>query len=134
MNDLVRKLEAQHRALERVVSEVNAALNGKDPAGVASGLGKLQSMIHAHLSLENSQFYPAFESGGSRKGVEVARMFAQNMRLIADGLGVFFNRYSTPPSDLARFEREWKSMVDVLANRIAAEEQTLHPMFEALAG
>lgn len=59
-------------------------------------------------------------------------MFAQNMRLIADGLAGFFDRYATPPSDLSRFEREWSSMVEVLSQRITAEEQTLHPMFEAL--
>lgn len=135
MNKLVTTLEAQHRALERIVGEVDAALASKDPTAISDRLRRLKTTFEVHLTLENTQFYPVFraEQTRARASAEVAQMFAQNMKLIGEGLSAFFTRYAVPPEDLARFEREWRSTATVLGNRIAAEEQTLHPMFEALA-
>jgi hypothetical protein len=135
VNKLVTTLEAQHRALERIVGEVDVALASKDPTTIADRLRRLKSTFEVHLALENAQFYPTFQAERARAqaSAEVAQMFAQNMKLIGEGLSAFFTRYAAPPQDLARFEREWRSTVTVLGNRIAAEEHTLHPMFEALA-
>lgn len=132
MTKLLSTLEAQHRALERIVGEVDEALKAADAGLVADRVRRLRTTLEVHLALEKAQFYPAFESGKAHASTSVARMFSQNMALIAEGLTGFFTRYSQPPADLARFEREWRATVGVLSSRISAEEKTLHPMFEAL--
>lgn len=134
MSDLMTTLEAQHRALERTVEEIERALASRDAERIADRLHKLRAALEAHLSLEGSQFYPAFQTERARKHPSggVAQIFAQNMRLIAEGLTAFFVRYANPPPDLARFEREWRATRTVLSQRIAAEEKTLHPLFRAV--
>jgi hypothetical protein len=134
LTKLLSTLEAQHRALERIAGEVEEALKAGEPGLVADRVRRLRTTLEVHLALEKAQFYPAFETGKAetQASAGVARMFSQNMKLIAEGLTGFFTRYSQAPTDLVRFEREWRATVGVLSSRISAEEKTLHPMYEAL--
>jgi len=132
--NIVDAVEAQHRSLERVVREIQAAVDRQDAAAASEKLTQLKQLLVAHLALENAQFYPRFVELAARQPrvLKVAELFQTNMKTIAEGVMVFFERYEGKPVDFATFTPEWNSTVKTLAARIQQEEQTLHPMFRRL--
>jgi hypothetical protein len=135
MGNLVETLETQHRLLERIVVQIEAAIEDGNAGAVGEQLKQLHGAFAAHVALENRDFYPAFELAKDVKADSrnIARLFSTNMRLIAEGLGMFLKRYLDRPIELERFEREWRPVAQTLAQRIASEEKTLHPLFERLS-
>ncbi|MBS2031840.1 MAG: hemerythrin domain-containing protein [Deltaproteobacteria bacterium] len=133
MNTLVETLETQHRALERLVAEVFAALKAGDAAAIPEPLGKLDRLLTQHFNLEQAQFYPTLnELAATDPAIStVAQAFATNMQTIAGGLLGFFKRHRGP-IDLATFAPDWKKTVEILSRRLVDEEKTLHPLFDRL--
>ena len=136
MAKLVNTLESQHRLLERMVGQIDAAIRERNPGALGLHLRSLHDAFLAHVTLENRDFYPVFDvaRGATEDHRQVARLFATNMRLIAEGLNAFFARHLDKPIELATFEREWRPVVQTLSQRIASEEHTLHPIFNRLVG
>jgi len=137
MPKIVETLETQHGLLQTVVAEIDHALAANRMDEVAAKLSRMRTALEAHLALENAEFYPAMvgmaELQQQPQMLQIVKLFDQNMRVIADGVIKFFDRYAGKPIERARFEPEWRSLVCVLSQRIEDEERTLHPIHTRLA-
>ncbi|MBX5484431.1 MAG: hemerythrin domain-containing protein [Myxococcaceae bacterium] len=132
---LVDALEAQHRALEKAVGEVQAAYAAGHAANVGAKVSAMRKLLEGHLALENTQLYPKIVemAAGRQNMLELAKLFQTNMATIAEGLVQFFERFEGQAVDLEAFGPEWKTIVETLTARIKQEEATLHPMFRRLS-
>lgn len=134
---IVETLETQHGLLQNVVMEIDRALVEGRLDQVSAQLVRLRAALEAHLELENAEFYPSMltmaEKQQQPQMLQIVQIFDQNMRVIADGVVKFFDRFAGKPIDRAQFEPQWRSVVGVLARRIEDEESTLHPIHQRLA-
>jgi hypothetical protein len=134
MTDLIQTLKAQHSAVLRLVGTIDDALKQGDAQAVSTQLRQLQTALTAHLALEDRELYP----GLIALGVELkdhnlessARVFQGNMERVTEALVSFLSRHEKPATDLAAFERDWRTIVGVLGARVRSEETSLYPLFE----
>lgn len=129
-------LESQHRALEQLLLELGAATKSGEAAAIQPALKRVRTLLHAHLQLEDTQFYPVLLrlAGDSKNDslAATAQLFQQNMQRIAEGVMAFFERYDAELPNVGQFKNDLKLNVDILAKRMAEEERTLHPMLRRL--
>ncbi len=97
-------------------------------------LDRLKTALLAHLQLEDTELYPGLQRLGKATGQPslqtTADLFASNMKRITDAVTGFLGRYEGKNFDVIAFNRDWKSIVEVLGSRIQSEETTLFPMYE----
>ena len=135
MKTIVETLELQHRALEQEVAVFQAAFDQKDLPGVRTGLDRLESILVAHLKLENTEFYPAFlEKAQGDPSHQTVSLFQQNLGRIGEGLIAFFGRWQGPltPARLDALQPEWTSTLKLLEARLRDEDKILHPIHRRL--
>jgi hypothetical protein len=136
MTGIIETLETQHGLLRKLAAEIDRALAEGRMDQVAAQVLKMRTALEAHVALENADFYPAMVGMAERQGqpqmLQIVKLFDQNMRVIAEGLTRFFNRFAGKPFERASFEPEWKALAKVLAQRIEDEESTLHPIHRRL--
>lgn len=136
MRSIVDTLETQHRALEQGVAALELALKANQLEQVRAELAKLCALLEAHLHLERTQFYPDFVAragqGANPALGDIAQLFRANMETIAEGVLGFCRRFDKGIADRAGFQKEWRTTLRILAQRLSDEETTLHPMYRKL--
>lgn len=134
---ILAPIQAQHRAISDLALSLDQAVTAWQPDRIHSLVVKLRDALDGHVALENHEFYPTLNrlSAANADTERMVKLFDDNMRRIADGLTSFFGRFAEKPElDRASFEREWRSVLRILSQRLRDEEGTLHPLFERLAG
>jgi hypothetical protein len=135
MKTIVETLELQHRAVEAEVALFQQALQRLDADGVRAGLDRLETMLVAHIKLENADFYPAFLAKAQGDPVhQTVSLFQQNLARIGEGLVGFFGRWKGPltAARLEALKPEWDSALKLLAGRLRDEDKVLHPIYRRL--
>ena len=94
-------------------------------------------MIVAHNALEDRELYPTLIAAGQHGEhaplATTAKLFADNMLRISEGMMAFFNRHDPRNLDLAKFEADFKNFTGLMGSRITAEETTLYPIYERIS-
>jgi hypothetical protein len=134
MSSLVETLKAEHAAVLLMVGQLQIELNATELDKVSQTLTRLKVALLAHLAREDAELYPGLvemaEKAGDASMARGARAFQDNMKRISEGLVAFLGKYEGKKFDVVAFNRDWKSIVEVLGARITAEETTLYPMYE----
>ena len=132
--DLIATLKSHHRAVEKLVAEINDALTRGDIPTVKKNLGTLKTALLGHLALEDAQLYPGLVKAAERKKDEAmsatVTRFSTNMEKIGVGLKAFLTKYDGQEFQAKAFSSEWKNIVTTLSTRITAEECSLYPLYE----
>lgn len=137
MPNLIDTLKSDHAVILTLVLELQSHLHAEERALLRLGLTKLKGALVDHLHREGAALYPGLirmaEQAGDEPAASVSRVFQANMKEFSSGLLAFLEQYEGEQFDLARFDRDWKSMVELLGSHIATEETLLYPMFEQAA-
>jgi hypothetical protein len=135
MKTIVETLEAQHRVIEQEVASFANALEMENLERARLGLDRLETMLLAHIKLENTEFYPAFLARAEGEPVhQTVSLFQQNLARIGEGLLTFFQRWRGPltPLRLQALRPEWAAALKLLAGRLRDEDKVLHPIHRKL--
>lgn len=131
--DLVATLKEQHAAVQKLVGALDEAIGRGDDAKCRELMRTMGSALMGHLALEDRELYPGLvkfaEEQDDRHLATVARTFMENMARISGALVGFVERHSSGNVGLDRLRAEWPAVRQTLAQRIAAEETTLYPLF-----
>lgn len=135
--ELIQTLKTQHQHLEQLIAAIDAGFQRADAAEVARQVTALKRTLVAHLELEDKRLYPelisAAESRNEPAQVALAKMFSANMGRISEALLKFVGRFDgQSPADPARFASEWKTIRQVLVERVRSEEASLYPLYGRL--
>lgn len=135
MKSIVETVELQHRAVEREVAALEAALQEKAPAALRGSLDRLEVMLTAHVKLEHDELYPALLARAEGDAAhETVRLFQENLVRIGEGLLGFFKRWRGD-LDAQRIEAlgaDGAGVLRLLQGRLRDEERVLHPIFRRL--
>jgi hypothetical protein len=135
MQQLVATLKAQQRAVQKMVSQVDAALAHGDSRAISAALSELKSALRIHLDLEDNQLYPALsEAANKRRRDSVAglvRTFTDNVSVVSATMHEFLRRWEGAELEMDAFRADWAEFVGVLTKRIDTAETRLYPLYEA---
>ena len=135
MKTITETLELQHRAIEQEVATFANALKMESLQDARTGLDRLETMLLAHIKLENTEFYPAFLARAEGDPVhQTVSLFQQNLARIGEGLISFFARWKGPltPLRLQALQPEWAAALKLLNGRLRDEDKVLHPIHRKL--
>jgi regulator of sigma D len=131
--DLITTLIAQHNELRTQMQRLDSlALPGKEAADeIVPALAVFKQALLAHLSLENTQFYPVVleKFKDNKPETETLHRFIEEMKNIEKAVLVFLGKYGAQEavvSDSARFRTDLKVMISTLMIRISAEEDGVY--------
>lgn len=130
-------MKSQHVVLEERLSEISERFAEDDAAGARQLLPSLRSLFTAHVGIEAEQLYPKLlaqaEAQNQRTQAVLAKSFADGIDLLTSALDRFVTRYeSTHDTRLDDFAQDWSTILHALRSRLAAEEQSLYPMYARL--
>ena len=133
---IIDTLKSQHLSIHKLIIEIGLALKKGDAAGVGNALRELKPMLVAHHALEDREIYPTLIAAGKTEEhaqlAATAKLFADNMQRISEGMMAFFKRHDPAALDLQKFEPDFKSFTGLIGSRTTAEETTLYPIYERL--
>lgn len=132
---LLDRICIQHRSMEAMARELAEEVAHGELERMPPKIIRLATALANHVDLENREFYPELlrlaEKVGEPQSAVVARLFAQNMTVIADRLRAFADKHQRGVDPVA-FIQEWHVLEGVLARRIQDEESSLHPLYSRL--
>lgn len=132
----VGELRAQHERIMRLAAELRRAVDRSEERQPVAALrwGLARELI-AHLAVEDRLLYPAILKSSDAAAVSLAARFKSEL----GGLSDAFTAYMTQWTD-SRIAREWedfchetRTILDLLARRVARETESLYPLLEDVA-
>lgn len=131
MPDLVNALRTQHAAI-RASLEQCARKQGTELAAELQGL---KPTLQAHLRDKDALFAAITEACGRRQdnaSMAIARIFENNIKVIAAGISGFFDQLEVLTRNLQGLEQRTKTVAEVLRNLIETEERAILPLYVKL--
>lgn len=136
MENLVKTLAVQHRALVDEVEKLDRAISERNLNAIRAGLDTVHRLASVHFDLETKEFYPIFleRALSDVAAHRMVSMFHANFVRIADGALAFFKRWEGPvgADKLPALASEWETVNRALLGRMRDEDTILHPVFRRL--
>lgn len=126
----------QHDEIRRAGQALTEALATGDTAAIRKSLSHLSGVIEAHLSLEETSFYPALLKYADPEIRRIAKVYQESMAKLAAAYTAFRTRWlhlRAIDEDRSGFERELHEVWGALDRRIDLENKTLYSMVDGLA-
>jgi len=128
----VERLRDQHRAISDLADALWRAISSPQPVAVSALRWRFARELIAHLTLEDSRFYPWARGSGDAELAQCAVEFEAAM----GGLANSFKHYIASWND-ARIAADWdgfraetRGLLEQLRQRIDREERVLYRMAE----
>lgn len=134
--DLIHRLKADHRALLSTYAAIHSAAQDGRWTEVEALLRRFRAALTDHLMLESIKLYVYLQLtlASDRDNLSLMRRFSTEMVGIGKVVMDFVDDNQTVSADPARqegFVDEWREIGKTLGDRVAREEETLYPMYEA---
>lgn len=131
-------LRRQHEKLLAKAGEIDAlASRAASPAvaqEIRNHLSQLIGTLMVHLAAEDQSLYPELLKSADKETREVARRFSAEMGGVGNAVAEFNRKFTASQiGSSASFAQEWKSLLKVLADRIARENTELYPLADAMS-
>ncbi len=133
------KFRDTHRELVQIVGEISKLLKvdelGKDASAVRSLLSQLAAKLNMHLAMEDKALYPELLRHKDPGVQAKAKAFVAQMGGIKEAFVGYLARYPSVQAIQAspqKFIQETQQVFQVLADRIQAEDNDLHPLVDRL--
>lgn len=132
----VGELRAQHERIMRLAAELRRAVDrGEELQPVAALRWGLARELIAHLAIEDRLLYPSMLRSRDTATVDLATRFKSELGSLGDAFTTYMTQWSD--SRIARewegFRRETRTILDLLAERVARENESLYPLIEDAA-
>lgn len=133
--DLVPALKQDHHDLVALFSEIGHCARLDRFDDIPSLLTRFKMDLEAHLIAENVRFYNYVERAleGDSENTMLIRSFRREMNAIARGVVDFVKKYQLAgfdPEKRAAFMEDYRTVGDLLAQRIQREEASLYPLYQ----
>lgn len=131
MPELINALRAQHTAIRASLEQCRQ----KQGNALAAELQGLKPTVQAHLRDKDALFAAISEACGRTQdhaSLAIARIFENNIKVIAAGITGFFDQLDALTRNLQGLEQRTKTVAEVLRNLIETEERALLPLFAKL--
>jgi hypothetical protein len=142
MSRLIMQLKVDHMLLKQALKD--AADYTKPAAARIRILMQAKRALLGHLERENRELYPALKSAAQTDPDihDIVDVFATDMEQVAPQVLEFFNKYGNSEAvatgffadvqNVIDFGSELEQLIILLGLRIAREETTLYPAYEAI--
>jgi hemerythrin-like domain-containing protein len=124
MSDLLTILEADHRALLSLLSDVRNDSTASDEN--RSKLRDAKQLLATHLQKEQDQLYPGL--GDSRTSTKLLNVFTDELAWLNRVANGFFQKYPDSGSG-TEFEKDIDALTKVLKIHIDREEEQVYPVY-----
>lgn len=133
--ELVPTLKQDHHDLVALFSEIGCCAKLDRFEDVPMLLTRFKMNFEAHLIAENVRFYNYVERAleGDSENTMLIRSFRREMNAIARGVVDFVKKYQLTGFDTderTAFLEDYRSVGDLLAQRIQREEASLYPLYQ----
>lgn len=133
LNNIVEELIAQHRTLQKNLSEILNLLNseGSNYDKICYDLNQFSLNLVEHLNLENGIFYLELLKRMKSKGdnTSATEMFIKQMTVIGVVVMEFLKKYQKAENiemQIEKFKNELLNIISVLNIRIESEESGVY--------
>ena len=130
-------LRAQHEkllsdavAIDKLVSSSNLATSAQD---IRLKISSMIGVLQMHLSSEDKVLYPDMVASLNPKTRETAEKFIKEMGRLGETVKDFNNKWTVQYiSSNPAFKAEWKTVLNVLGDRVNRENTELYPLADQM--
>ena len=133
--DLIPQLKQEHSQIMHGFLALKDGLKNKsnESHDFASDLQEVQSVLVAHLKLENKLLYPFFTKSKQTELQQLGECFSSEMAEIAKVAMAFFNKYGKENlvilKNREQLRKELVNIIKVVTKRVQVEENILFPAY-----
>ncbi len=132
MADIIKKLRVEHAHMLDLLTRAKSEGIGSE--AFRNNLTEVKNLLVKHLELEDMLVYPLLDKAAvnNNKLKKMLDEFKEEMNEIATFAMDFFDRLSHESG--AKLQKDFKSFMNILLQRIVMEEKVLYKAYEDMIG
>lgn len=133
--NLIAELKSDHAQLISLFTKIVSTTSQRNDQLLIKQLNEFGQKLRGHLLKENVRFYVYLKNSlqSDENSLRIMQDFSHEMQLIGRAVTDFLHKYTNVPqwddAQWAVFERDLKSVGNVLTQRIESEEGTLYTLY-----